>query len=256
MSYISSDRWPIQDFSDCSCSWGYAAVDAECISPDDTVVENIFNVEFAEDIDCGQVLTEASSLLNAVRGAASPASLAFVVDSSCEDPTELTQRQLSDGDGKRRCFDKCKRIIDAGEQVACEEECNKAATVSTRSHVYASTFLRIATTAVKSSTELSTGDVASMLISSGFQLSNVALEESAEEENSSPEKSNSNATFVWGLVGGIVGVSGLLLLGVFLVRRNRIVARDQMKGGDAYTRKSFNEETDQDFCTNPVQSAV
>ena len=29
-SYVSSARWPIQDFSDCSCSWGYEKVKDEC----------------------------------------------------------------------------------------------------------------------------------------------------------------------------------------------------------------------------------
>lgn len=97
-SYIASDRWPIQDFTDCACSYGFVAHNGQCYLPTDvtataagavatTNTKAAFHVEFTEDVACGQVLSEAQSLVNAVSEALPFASDVFIAGSSCMDPT-------------------------------------------------------------------------------------------------------------------------------------------------------------------------
>jgi hypothetical protein len=190
-AYISSDRWPIEDFSDCSCSWGHVRSEGQCVLPPDaspTATEEKFTVAFTEDVTCGQVLSEAQALVAAVGDALPSASAVFISGSSCENPSDKVE-------GRR--LDQAANYVTI---VAVEEE----------------------STATEPSTDL----VASALVDSGFQLSNVELEEETSSNDSGSE-------LIIGVSVGAVCI-GLAALAIGLVvhrRRQQPEDKQQLTAG-------------------------
>ncbi len=181
-AYISSDRWPIEDFtSDCSCSWGRVLSAGECVLPPtlaSTRARKVFVVEFADTVACGQVLKEAPSIVASVARTlpSASASAVYVAGSSCESPasnimgSSRRRRRGLEGDGAAHFI-----------TVAVEEE--------------------------KALSEASAEAIASALVLSGFHLSGVALEPSDPSSSGDDEDDGSSEPLQ--LVVGVTVAAGL-----------------------------------------------
>jgi hypothetical protein len=224
-SYIASDRWPTEDFTDCACLWGYMALEEQCTLPPDTnepgtaAAEEFVTVEFTEDVSCGQVLSEAQSLVNAIYEAVLTASAVFISSSSCEPMDASSTRRLSETVNFVTVV-----VVEAGEAA---DSAPLADAVGTS------------------------------LVNSGFQMSNVAIEEPPPSDGKDSTPTN---LVVGAVVGAVVGVGSIVGVAYMLQRRRGFHSEETArpratKGELSRTAKDTELSNSQiEMKTNPVYS--